>query len=300
MTDADGTPFHAGERAVQDRAGTRARMDVAGPRLIRDHMPDQHRELFDKLPYLVLGAADAAGQPWATLLTAEPGFLTTTPREMRIAARSDDLDPVRQALQPGAAIGVLGIELETRRRNRMNGRIRTLGASGFTVDVAQSFGNCPKHIHVRQHEQARRDRPVSRLAETAALSPEARALIEGSDTFFIATTAGLAPQDRTSGIDVSHRGGHPGFVHLQDAPGGMQLMVPDYAGNGFFNTLGNLTLDPRAGLLFVDFVAGHLLQLAARGRVAWQGAATSDADRVLVLEITGGHWLRDAIGLRWV
>jgi len=118
MTDTEGSPFHAGERAVQDRAGTRARMDVAGPRLIRDHMPDQHRELFDKLPYLIVGAADAVGQPWATLLTAEPGFVTTTPREMRIAALPDDLDPVRQALQPGAAIGVLGIELETRRRNR--------------------------------------------------------------------------------------------------------------------------------------------------------------------------------------
>jgi hypothetical protein len=302
MTDTEGSPFHAGEREVQDRAGTRARMDVAGPRLIRDHMPDQHRELFDKLPYLIAGAADAAGQPWATLLTAEPGFVTTAPREMRIAALPGDLDPVRQALQPGAAIGVLGIELETRRRNRMNGRVRNLGASGFAVDVVQSYGNCPKHIHIRQHERVSHNRPASRLAETAALSLEARSLIERSGTFFIATTTGRDPRDWTFGVDVSHRGGEPGFVRLQDTPDGTRLLVPDYAGNGFFNTLGNLALDPRAGLLFVDFAAGHLLQLAVRGSVVWndpETATASKADRVLVLDIAGGHWLHDAIDLRW-
>lgn len=291
MTATEISPFHKGEREVQDLAGTRARMDVAGPRLIRDHMPDQHRELFDKLPYLIVGAADATGQPWATLLAAEPGFVTTTPREMRIAALPDDLDPVRQALQPGAAVGVLGIELGTRRRNRMNGRVRNLGASGFSVDVVQSYGNCPKHIHIRQHERVSHNRPVSRLAETAALSPEARSLIERSGTFFIATTTGHDPKDWTLGVDVSHRGGEPGFVRLQDTPDKTRLRVPDYAGNGFFNTLGNLALDPRAGLLFVDFARGHLLQLSARGTVQWNGpevTATSGAERMLTLEITGG------------
>jgi uncharacterized protein len=303
MTATAGSPFHAGEREVQDRAGTRARMDVAGPRLIRDLMPDQHRELFDKLPYLIAGIADAAGQPWASVLAAEPGFVTTSPSEMRIATLPSPMDPVRQALLPGVAIGVLGIELTTRRRNRMNGRVRTVGASDFVVEVVQSFGNCPKYIHIRQHERVSPNRPASRLAETAALSLAARSLIERSDTFFIATTTGRDPQDWTHGVDVSHRGGEPGFVHLQDTADGTRLLVPDYAGNGFFNTLGNLTLDPRAGLLFVDFTAGHLLQLAAHGSVVWndpETATVSKADRVMVLDIAGGQWLHDALDLRWV
>lgn len=303
MTATAGSPFHKGEREVQDRAGTRARMDVAGPRLIRDQMPDQHRELFDKLPYLIAGVADAAGQPWATVLAAEPGFVTTTPREMRIAALPSPMDPVRQALQPGAAIGLLGIELTTRRRNRMNGRVHTVGTSGFAVDVVQSFGNCPKYIHIRQHERVSPNRPASRLAETAALSPAARSLIVGSDTFFIGTTTGHNPKDWTLGIDVSHRGGEPGFVHLQNTADGARLLVPDYTGNGFFNTLGNLTVDPRAGLLFVDFAQGHLLQLTARGGVVWNDAETvavSGAERTLVLDIAGGHWLHDALDLRWL
>ena len=269
MTASKDTPFHEGERSVQDRAGTRARMDVAGPRLIRDHMPDQHRELFEKLPYLIAGVADAAGQPWATLLAAEPGFVTTTPREMRIAALPSPMDPVRQALQPGAAIGVLGIELETRRRNRMNGRVREVGPAGLAVEVLQSFGNCPKYIHVRQHGRASRDRPSSRMPETRALSPEARALIERSDTFFIATTSGQTISDWTQGVDVSHRGGEPGFVRLQDTVDGARLLVSDYAGNGFFNTLGNLALDPRAGLL--SSVSLRVTCCNWRRGAAWSG-----------------------------
>jgi predicted pyridoxine 5'-phosphate oxidase superfamily flavin-nucleotide-binding protein len=302
MTAGRDTPFHDGERRVQDRAGTRARMDVAGPRLIRDHMPDQHRELFEKLPYLIAGAADASGQPWATLLTGEPGFVTTTAQDMRLAALPDPLDPVHDALLPGAAIGFLGIEMTTRRRNRMNGRVRELTGAGFAVDVVQSFGNCPKYIHVRQHQRLTRTRAVARQVETAILSAQARALIEGADTFFIATTSGRQTDDRTQGTDVSHRGGEAGFVTVETRGGGTRLLVPDYVGNGFFNTLGNLALDPRAGLLFVDFARGHLLQLAARADVVWQdaaAAAATGAARILVLEIAGGQWLCDAIDLRW-
>ena len=167
---------------------------------------------------------------------------------------------------------------------------------------SRASATAPKHIKIRQHGRASRDRPVTRLPETAALSVEAKALIERSDTFFIATTSGRDLQDWSRGVDVSHRGGEPGFVRLQDGADGTRLLVLDYVGNGFFNTLGNLALDPRAGLLFVDFAEGHLLQLAARGSVVWndaETAAVSGADRTLVLDILGGHWLHDALDLRW-
>lgn len=301
-TDTDGSPFHEGERQVQDRAGTRARMEVAGPRLIRDHMPDQHRELFEKLPFVIAALADATGQPWATLVAGAPGFITTSPRHMQLSALPDPADPVRAALTPGAPIGLLGIELSTRRRNRMNGKVGDTGPMGFSIDVVQSFGNCPKYIQTRQHEQVVGLDPVSRLTESAGLSVQARKLIAEADTFFIATTSGLSQADWTGGIDVSHRGGEPGFVQMQDGPGGIRLRVPDFSGNGFFNTLGNLALDARTGLLFVDFAHGHLLQLAARGSVTWndaETAAASGADRVLELDVTGGQWLHNAVDLRW-
>ncbi len=298
----EGSPFHEGERQVQNRAGTRARMDVAGPRLIRSQMPDQHRELFEKLPFLIAGLADDSGQPWATVLAGAPGFVTTTPEMMRINLLPDPIDPAQAALRPGSAIGLLGIEMETRRRNRMNGRIREAGPKGLAVDVVQSFGNCPKYIHVRAHQRIPRDRAVAAIAESADLSHAARALIAGSDTFFIATTSGQDQGDWSQGVDVSHRGGDPGFVAIEAAGEGSRLRVPDYAGNGFFNTLGNLALDPRAGLLFLDFAEGHLLQLAVQAHVEWQEAevaARTGIARQLVLDIVGGQWLRHALDLRW-
>ncbi len=296
------SPFHEGELALQGRAGTRARLEVAGRRIIRDHMPDQHRELFEKLPYLIAGVADGGGQPWATLLTGDPGFVTTTPHAMTVAALPSPLDPARQALQPGASVGLLGIELTTRRRNRMNGRVSGVTEGGFTVDVVQSFGNCPKYIQTRQHRRVLNDRPVVLHAETARLGREALAMIEGSDTFFIATASGPDRQDWTGGMDVSHRGGAPSFVRAGEVAGKTMLTVPDFTGNGFFNTLGNLAQEPRAGLLFVDFKRGHLLQLSARGTVHWNSpevATALGADRILTLEVTGGRWMLDAVDLGW-
>lgn len=298
----EASPFHAGELALQARAGTRARLEVAGRRIIRDHMPDEHRELFEKLPYLVAGVADAGGQPWATLLTGDPGFVRTTPKAMTIAALPAPADPAAGALREGASVGLLGIELTTRRRNRMNGRVGAVSEAGINVDVVQSFGNCPKYIQPRQHRRAARERPVVLREETSRLGREALELVDGADTFFIATASGAGLKGWAAGVDVSHRGGQPGFVRAADGAGQTVLTVPDFAGNGFFNTFGNLTQEPRAGLLFVDFARGHLLQLSVRGTVLWNSpgvAAAMGAERVLTLDVTGGHWLLDAVDLRW-
>jgi uncharacterized protein len=299
---AEGGPFHAGERAVQARAGSAARMEVAGPRLIRDHMLDEHRELFEKLPYLVAGVADGGGQPWATLLTGPPGLVTTTARTMQIAALPAAADPARGALRPGVSVGILGIELSTRRRNRMNGLVRQVDDTGFALDVVQSFGNCPKYVHLRRHRPSPAIGPASFDPEGPRLSAEALALIARADTFFIATTSGAQAKGASSGTDVSHRGGAPGFVSASVASKETVLTVPDYVGNGFFNTLGNLALDPRAGLLFVDFEAGHLLQLSVRGRLDWadeKAPTQAGTNRSLSFAVTGGHWLRNALALRW-
>ncbi|NTX31123.1 pyridoxamine 5'-phosphate oxidase, partial [Burkholderia pyrrocinia] len=63
----DAAPFHAGELAVQQRAGVTEAAGAAGRRGIRRFMPDQHRAFFAQLPFFVLGGVDAHGQPWATL-----------------------------------------------------------------------------------------------------------------------------------------------------------------------------------------------------------------------------------------
>ena len=285
--------WHAGERALQVRAGAADRMAEVGARVLRDHLPEQHRAFFPLLPVVFTGTLDRQGQPWASLLAGPPGFVTApTPQRLHVAARPLPGDALAGQLQEGAPLALLGLQAHTRRRNRMNGRIVAMDDSGFDVAVAQSFGNCPRYIHPREavYVPAQGE---SRVRQLATLDKEALAIIRGADTLFIATAHpdARSSTDPAHGLDVSHRGGPTGFVQV-DGEGRLQL--PDYAGNTFFNTLGNLQLEPRCGLLFLDFARGERLHLAARGEVVWL-----DDERFVRLEVLSGRHVRGGLPLRF-
>jgi predicted pyridoxine 5'-phosphate oxidase superfamily flavin-nucleotide-binding protein len=294
-------PFHEGERRLQAAAGSAEWLAEAGPRVVRDYMPEQHREFFPLLPWLLVGALDAAGQPWATALAGPAGFVSSPdPRTLRIAAVPAADDPLAGALTENAPVGLLGLQPQTRRRNRANGHVVQRDAAGFTVHVDQSFGNCPKYIQAREPRFAPWAQP--RQAEAlATLDEEAQALVRGADTFFIASAHPRAATSRdvAQGVDVSHRGGKPGFVRVD--VGGV-LAVPDFLGNDFYNTLGNLVLEPRCGLLFIDHANGHMLHLAAHASIVTHGPEVErfeGARRVLRLEVTQGLRVRHGLALRW-
>lgn len=279
------SPFHTGERRAQRLAG------VAPPHAlgIRPFMPEQHRDFFALLPYVLIAAPDEAGWPVPTMLAGLPGFIDSPdPTTLHVALMDDPHDPVRALLKPGTEFGLLGIELATRRRNRANGHVIAADDGALTLAVEQSFGNCPKYINLRDatwHEPTVPSAP----AYFTGLDEEARALVNRADTFFIASGS-------QSGLDISHRGGAKGFVRIE----GDTLVVPDYRGNRFFNTLGNLLLDPRASLLFIDFERGDTLVLRGRVAIDWAGVATlPNAERVWRFEVEGGWRRRDALPLRW-
>lgn len=286
-------PFHAGEREAQARAGVRLR---GAP--IRDWMPDQHRLFFAGLPVLFAAVADGGGWPVATVLAGPPGFVSSPDaRTLHVAALPDQDDPAAAGLRAGAPVGLLGIDLGTRRRNRANGAVLAVEADAFAVDVRQSFGNCPQYIQARLSREAagaRRDEVVEQLA---SLDRTARVLVEGADTFFVASGSG-GRGGEAGGLDMSHRGGQPGFVRVD----GDVLTVPDFRGNRYFNTLGNLLLDPRAGLLFVDWESGDLLQLQGRAEILWDGEERrgfAGAERLWRVRVTAGWRRRAALPLRW-
>jgi predicted pyridoxine 5'-phosphate oxidase superfamily flavin-nucleotide-binding protein len=279
------SPFHEGELEAQALAGESSR--GAG---IRDFMPDQHRDFFALLPYLFAAGRDAQGKPIATVLAGPEGFATSpTPNELAIAALPTPGDPADGAFSAGASIGLLGLDLRTRRRNRANGLISERNENGLRIAVSQSFGNCAKYIQVRQHEAA----PAATTAteELGNLDAAASALIATADTLFIASGS-------ESGLDISHRGGRPGFVRIE----GGRLSVPDFAGNSYFNTFGNLLREPATSLLFVDFAKGDVLQLQGAAKVIWSGpelAGLDGAKRLLHVEVTRAWRRKAALPLRW-
>lgn len=298
---ANASPWHEGERAMQARAGVLERMAMFGSRVVRDYMPDQHRTFFAQLPFLITGGLDGEKQPWASVLAAPPGFAhSPDEHHLRVDARAEVGDPLADALVTGTPVALLGIEPHTRRRNRMNGVVEQVDARGFSVAVRQSFGNCPKYIQAREPVFVRDARASPLPHRTDVLDAAARRMIETADTFFIATAHPAAGDEAAShGVDVSHRGGRPGFVRVSDDG---TLTAPDFVGNSFYNTLGNIAVNPRAGLLFIDFETGDLLQLAVTAEVIWNGfelAAFEGAERLLRMRVVAAIHRPAALPLRW-
>jgi uncharacterized protein len=187
---------------------------------------------------------------------------------LTIEAWPDPGDPLGSCIRDGAPIGALGIELPTRRRNRLNGHVEDcIIGEGFSIRVQQSFGNCPKYIQARNERQRLDSRPVLKRRVAPNLGDDEVGFVAEADTFFIASrSAQLDRLESSQGLDVSHRGGLPGFVRVVSPN---ELCFPDFSGNLLFNTLGNLETDPPAGLLFIDFQSGRMLHINGNARICW-------------------------------
>jgi predicted pyridoxine 5'-phosphate oxidase superfamily flavin-nucleotide-binding protein len=301
MSGAD-SPFHAGERAIQSRLGVRQRLEDVGKRIIRDHLPEQHRTFYEQLPFLLIGHIDDRGRPWASILAGQPGFVQTPDAHtLSINAPRIAGGPLARDTAPGARIAVLGIQYDSRRRNRVTGRITTADDHTIVVRVDQAFGNCPKYIHARAIEPRPGGDDIGGEARATALdhfSERARTMIQKADHLFIATYFSQDPHDVTHGADVSHRGGKPGFVRIESD---RTFVFPDFSGNSHFNTLGNIVSNPQAGLLFIDFDAGDLLYLTCTAEIVWDGRekrAFAGAERLLRLTLRDGTLLERALPLR--
>jgi predicted pyridoxine 5'-phosphate oxidase superfamily flavin-nucleotide-binding protein len=270
--------YHEGELEVQRRAGVAANAERIG-RSIHPEIPELARRFAAERRFLLLGAADAAGRVWATLLQGPVGFLSVpAENHLHVAASPRPGDPLAETLAGPADVGTLLIEPATRRRMRLNGRARPDGASGLDIATREVYANCPKYIHPRHVALPPLAATVG-VARGDRLSPEQIAWLSWADTLFLATRHPVA------GADVSHRGGEPGFVRVPDAG---RVLIPDYAGNMMFNTLGNVAADGGAGLLLVDFTSGRTLQLTGTATILWDPALVATfehAERVVELEI---------------
>ena len=295
------SPFHAGELAIQARLGIQDRMDRQGRRMIREYLTEQHQQFFAQLSYIIVGTVDKLGNPWASILVGKPGFLATpNDKILQITAKPLPGDPLANNLGLGIDIGLLGIELQTRRRNRMNGVVSEIASDDLEITVKQSFGNCPQYIQVRRFEYIEAPKDISpTISEINSFGELESNLITSADTFFITTAYQDESAGITKGVDVSHRGGKPGFVRIDDEK---TLTIPDFAGNCHFNTIGNIEINPPTGLLFIDFAQGDLLYLTGTAEIIWSGAEISTytgAKRLIRFHLDQGYLVTASLPLRW-
>lgn len=282
--------FHEGERAVQRRAGLTA--DDWGSAGVGAAIPSVAAEFLAQQRMVVIGAATDDGAAWASLLTGPPGFVTTADDRTVVVARLPGAsDPLAGLFETERDIGLLAIEPATRRRMRVNGRANVADGR-LTMHTEQVYANCPKYIQTRTLSSDS-SAAAGSARRTPTLTDDQRRWIAAADTFFVTThAAGL-------GVDTSHRGGNPGFVTVT---GQRRLSWPDYTGNSMYMTLGNLELEPRCGLLFLDWEHGHTLQLTGRARTDWdprRATETPGAQRMVDFEVEQVIQVDEASPLRW-
>ncbi|MEM7281347.1 MAG: pyridoxamine 5'-phosphate oxidase family protein [Pseudomonadota bacterium] len=292
------SPFHPGEQQVQKRLGVFDKVDPWARKFVRSWMPDQHREFYAQLPFLVATARDEQQRPWVTLLTGEPGFVQSpTDTELRLNAQPLAGDALENAFFPGVDLGLLGIELDSRRRNRVNGSVIAADDKQLKFRVSQSFGNCPQYITERLWYQV--DTTPRGCTNSTVLTESMQQWIQRSDTFFIGSGYRGNTSKAGNGLDASHRGGPKGFVEVKSPT---RLVFPDYSGNNFFNTIGNLSMDSRVGLLFMDFGNGSLLQITGHATIDWDSpevARHAGAQRLVAIDVDAVVELKNSLPLRF-
>ena len=301
------SPFHRGERKIQSKLGVRENMERFGRMVIRDHLPEQHQQFYQQLPFILVGHADPDNNAWASIICEPKGFIESpTNTTVEINTSLINGDPLKETLELNSAsnietpLGVLGIELPSRRRNRIAAHVTDYTENQIQLQVDQAFGNCPQYIQARELTFPKDTiRPAATVESFCSFDSMATQHIESADTFFIASHYNSQKNKASDGADVSHRGGRPGFVKVSDDK---NIIIPDYLGNNHFNTFGNIDENGKAGLLFIDFESGDLLTLTGTAKINWDPEAIKHFDgaqRLLEFKLTKGRRIKSGLAVQW-
>jgi predicted pyridoxine 5'-phosphate oxidase superfamily flavin-nucleotide-binding protein len=240
------TEYTTGEQFVQEITGE----SYAASRnasIVADRLTQGAVKFILSQKFFFIATLDGQGQIWASLIAGKDGFVIVED-EKHISFNpefqtSDPQDICWQNINYQSGSGLLFIDLTNRIRFRVNGFIIKEKKS-WNFEVNQAYPNCPKYIQKRTLTNGEVDH--------GHIGEDIKKWIKQSDTFFVASA------NKFEDLDVSHRGGHKGFIEYLDDK---TLRIPDYEGNSMFMTLGNFHDNPIAGLLFIDFNTGDTLQL---------------------------------------
>ena len=274
--------FHSGEREIQQKVGDNL-IANSGAKLIAETVIKGAINFIEKQPMAIVSSVNRTGQLWASLIMGDAGFAKVPQPNVILfdenMIQSTHEDIFYKNIQENSAIGSLFIELATRKRFRINGKASKTG-SNIKIKIHEAYPNCPKYIQRRivsspQHVE----KSISTVTQGNELSFAERNWIANADTFFVASSS------NTGRLDVSHRGGNKGFVTLLDDD---TLKIPDYQGNSFYNTLGNILHNPHVGILFINFEKRQTLQLTGKAKLLFDQRSELDIKRT---NGKGRYWL---------
>jgi hypothetical protein len=286
--------YHDGERAVQDRVNVTAAAH-AMQRLISDRLPVTALAFIENLAMAVVASRDEQGYIWASVIFGNPGFLHAPDLHtlnVNIPQAIIANDPLWTNIHADPEVGLLLIDLGSRRRLRINGTLAALSPARWTLSIKQAYANCPRYIQRRllTIKGAVHATDIKASRHGKIINDYHQQLISRADTFYVAS----AHPER--GLDASHRGGATGFIQVLPD---LRLRIPDYPGNNMFNTLGNIYSNPDVGIVFIDYQRNQLVQLTGKASIIWQcdQPATAAAGTQRYWEFECASWRESAIPL---
>ncbi|ETW00594.1 hypothetical protein H310_07168 [Aphanomyces invadans] len=311
---------HSGELYVQERRHVPREVSQYPPQIISDDMPRQHSTFFSDLPYFAIATMDSHGRPWATLVTgprtARPVTAMSSDK-LRIDTELPADDPFgacvashQQASNGSALWAGLGVDFSNRRRNKVAGYVVSSsfdqGYLRMDLTTNDNMGNCPKYITVRDLVYAPERRAPSTISNTfhdsvspnapVSLTEEEIDHVHRASTLFLASRHIDAKDPRSTDMGLNHRGGSRGFARVGEA--GTTINVPDFSGNRFYQSLGNIQTDKVAGLVVPCFETGDLLYLTGHAENLFDEDATRIMPRVTLLTrivLTGKVYIKAAL-----
>jgi ferredoxin-NADP reductase len=187
------------------------------------------------------------------------------------------------AMVPGneKMVSGLSIDLMTRKRVKLFGRMLAGSLDDVKVDlegevdaegedapstttqtriqlvtkIEQSMGNCPKYLNQYEIDPARVRSEL--IWKGASIMPAVKDLISHADMFFLSSST-------SEDMDTNHRGGPPGFVRILSDT---EIVYPEYSGNRLYQTLGNLEVNPKVGMVFPDYETGEVVYLTGTAEI---------------------------------
>jgi predicted pyridoxine 5'-phosphate oxidase superfamily flavin-nucleotide-binding protein len=278
--------FHEGEAALQAESGVdTAAFESMVAGAMQPELKASEAAFVTDRTFSVATTLDAQSRPWSSPLLSATGqglFVVRDQTTIVITPDPAPGDPLLSNAAATPALGVLYFDPARRRRMKSIGRAEVHGGA-LLYRMHRNFGICNKYIFKRDHTPAQPSQSSEPGQSAAAPTLGARHLDEQSAAqLSVADTVFLASHHDVNGADATHRGGPAGFVTVIDSS---TISIPDYLGNGMFNTLGNLRVDPRVGFMTMDFATGRTVHLTGLGKVRLSPASDAMSARTLVIDI---------------
>lgn len=286
---------------TQRRTGLKDEFEARGQAMTTPTVPADMASQIAELDSTLLARLDGQGFPTCEALVGDRGLWTLAAPD-RLVLKATALDG--RVLAAGEPVALLAFVGQNRlRRLRVAGVVAGTGPREMTVLVRQVLTKSGRYVHHRVRANVRREQPAGNQLSCDwldHLDDTMRAVSSDAETLFVATRHAEPCTAHQHGLDVSHRGGLPGFVVALDEH---TLLWPELPGIGHLSTLENLTLDGRCGLLLL--AAGHnaAVRLSGRAEVLWRDAETrrlTGCDRAVRFRVERACLVPDQYGSAWV